>query len=184
MGPLSVKAKPIQQFAPPPPTKSPSKPTPYKISPKTFSTPTRAGRILRPMINLAALHRVRKHPVFAAYFDAVHPLFWLVLIWQLRRAFDRIDAYGSDDALIAVSWWGSVEITYYGDPAPSPSAYRPIAPTRKAWDDPCRATALPTLHNTDDTHHFIFPCFSGGSGRAQSALTKGACAFTPNADTS
>ncbi|MFN3610231.1 MAG: hypothetical protein ACK4Y9_14310 [Hyphomonas sp.] len=55
---------------------------------------------------------------------------------------------------------------------------------RKAWDDPCWATAIPTLLNTDDTHHFIFPCIRGGSGRAQSALTKGACTLTAKADTS
>ncbi|MFN3610152.1 MAG: hypothetical protein ACK4Y9_13910 [Hyphomonas sp.] len=136
------------------------------------------------MINLAALHRVRKHPAFAEYFDAVLPIFWPVVFWYLLRVADQMDAHGNCDVLVQVHWWGRIDITYYGDPTPSPSAYRPLAPTRKAWDDPCWATAIPTLLKTDDAHPLIFPCASGGSGRAQSALTKGACTLTAKADTS
>ncbi|MFN3608878.1 MAG: hypothetical protein ACK4Y9_07430 [Hyphomonas sp.] len=135
------------------------------------------------MINLAALHRVRKHPTFAGYFDAVLPIFWPVVFWYLLRVADQMDAHGNCDVLVQVHWWGRIDITYYGDPAPSPSAYRPIPPMRKAWDDPTWATAIPA-GLCIEPRAVIFPCFSGGSGRAQSALTKGACALTAKADTS
>ncbi len=136
------------------------------------------------MINLAAMHRVRKHPVFTEYFDAVLPIFWPVVLWYLLRVCDQMDARRCNEVLVFVHWWGGIEITYYGDPVPSPSAYRPLAPMRKAWDDPAWASSLPALLNTADTHSFIFPCDSGGSGRPRSGLTKGASALNPLADTS
>ncbi|MFN3609035.1 MAG: hypothetical protein ACK4Y9_08225 [Hyphomonas sp.] len=135
------------------------------------------------MINLAALHRVRKHPVFAGYFDAVLPIFWPVVFWYLLRVADQMDAHGNCDVLVQVHWWGGIDITYYGDPAPSPSAYRPLSPTRKAWDDPAWATAIPA-GLCIEARAVIFPCASGGSGRPRSGLTKGASALTPHADTS
>jgi hypothetical protein len=136
------------------------------------------------MINLAAMHSVRKHPVFTEHFDAVLPIFWPVVFWYLLRVCDQMDARRCNEILVMVHWWGGIGITYYGDPAPSPSAYRPLAPTRKAWDDPAWATALPTLLNIDEPHRLFFPCFSGGSGRPRSGLTKGACALYAHADTS
>ena len=134
------------------------------------------------MINLAAMHRVRKHPVFAGYFDAVLPIFWPVVFWSLLRLADRLDVCNSDEVLVVVHWWGGIEIVYYGDPAPSPSAYRPLTPTRKAWDDPAWASSIPAdlLHEA----RLIFPCASGGSGRPRSGLTKGGCTLTAHADTS
>jgi hypothetical protein len=135
------------------------------------------------MINLAAMHRVRKHPVFTEYFDAVLPIFWPVLFWSLLRMCDRMDARRCDEILVFVHWWGGIEITHYGDPAPSPSAYRPLTPTRKAWDDHVLASALPA-ELCAEASAVIFPCASGGSGRPRSGLTKGACALTPLADTS
>ncbi|PKP80112.1 MAG: hypothetical protein CVT79_16730 [Alphaproteobacteria bacterium HGW-Alphaproteobacteria-18] len=107
-----------------------------------------------------------------------------MLFWQLLRMADQMDAHGCREVLVQVSWWGGIEITHYGDPAPSPSAYRPITPTRKPWDDPAWATALPMLLNADEAHLLFFPRPCGGSGRAQSALTKGACALQAIADTS
>ena len=136
------------------------------------------------MINLAAMHRVRKHPVFTEYFDAVLPIFWPVVFWYLLRVCDQMDARRCNEILVFVHWWGGIEITYYGDAAPSPSAYRPLAPTRKAWDDPVWASSLPAILNTADTHRLIFPCASGGSGRPRSGLTKGAYARAAIADTS
>jgi hypothetical protein len=142
------------------------------------------------MINLAAMHRVRKHPVFTEYFDAVLPIFWPVVFWYLLRVCDQMDARRCGEILVFVHWWGGIEITHYGDPDPSPSAYRPIIPTRKAWDDPVWATALPTFLNTDETHSFIFPCASGGfEGKAFALQTpregmKGAYALAATADTS
>ena len=141
------------------------------------------------MINLAAMHRVRKHPVFTEYFDAVLPIFWPVLFWSLLRMCDRMDARRCDEILVFVHWWGGIEITHYGDPAPSPSAYRPPVPARKAWDDPAWATALPAFLVTE-ARAGIFPCESGGfEGKAFALQTpregmKGASALSPIADTS
>ena len=135
------------------------------------------------MINLAALHRVRKHPAFAAYFEAVLPIFWPVVFWHLLRMADQMDARGSAEILVLVYWWGGIEITYYGDPPPSPSAYRPLAPMRKVWDDAAWATAIPA-ELCIEAGALIFPCASGGSGRPRSGLTKGASALTGKADTS
>jgi hypothetical protein len=135
------------------------------------------------MINLAAMHRVRKHPVFTEYFDAVLPIFWPVVFWYLLRVCDQMDARRCGEILVFVHWWGGIEITHYGDPDPSPSAYRPITPTRKAWDDPAWATALPA-ELCVEVRAVIFPCASGGSGRPRSGLTKGAYALSPITDTS
>ena len=135
------------------------------------------------MINLAAMHRVRKHPVFTEYFDAVLPIFWPVLFWSLLRMCDRMDARRCDEILVFVHWWGGIEITHYGDPAPSPSAYRPLTPTRKAWDDPAWETSLPAFL-ASEARAVIFPCIRGGSGRPRSGLTKGVCALSPITDTS
>ena len=63
------------------------------------------------MINLAAMHRVRKHPAFAAYFAAVLPIFWPVVFWYLLRVADQMDAHGNCDVLVIVHWWGGIEIT-------------------------------------------------------------------------
>lgn len=131
---------------------------------------------------MSCFTRLRTHPVFASYFDAVHPLFWWVLFWQLCKLPGRIDALGGGEVLITISWWGIIYIDYVG--GPTPSAYRSIAPTRKAWNDPAWETALPTSLNAADTQRLIFPCASGGSGRPRSGLTKGACALFANADTS
>jgi len=93
-----------------------------------------------------------------------------------------MDARRCDEILVFVHWWGGIEITHYGDPAPSPSAYRPLTPQRKAWDDPAWETSLPAglLPEVQP----IFPCIRGGSGRPRSGLTKGAYALTPHADSS
>ncbi|MFN3610230.1 MAG: hypothetical protein ACK4Y9_14305 [Hyphomonas sp.] len=56
------------------------------------------------MINLAALHRVRRHPAFAEYFDAVLPIFWPVVFWYLLRVADQMDAHGNCDVLVIVNW--------------------------------------------------------------------------------
>ena len=136
------------------------------------------------MINLAAMHRVRKHPVFTECYDAVLPIFRPVVFWYLLRVCDQMDARRCNEILVMVHWWGGIEITYYGDPTPSPSAYRPLAPTRKAWDDPCWSTPLPAEINADEPHNLFFPCDSGGSGRPRSGLTKEACALPATADTS
>ena len=113
------------------------------------------------MINLAAMHRVRKHPVFTECYDAVLPIFRPVVFWYLLRVCDQMDARRCDEILVMVHWWGGIEITCYGDPAPSPSAYRPLAPTCKAWDDPAWETTLPAILKIE-AGAVIFPCESGG----------------------
>jgi hypothetical protein len=141
------------------------------------------------MINLAAMHRVRKYPVFAGYFDAVLPIFWPVVFWYLLRVCDQMDARRCNEILVMVHWWGGIEITYYGDPAPSPSAYRALVPTRKAWDDPAWETTLPAILNIE-ARAVILPCESGGfEGKAFALQTpregmKGACTLQATADTS
>ena len=130
-----------------------------------------------------SLARLRKEPALAQYFAFVHPFFWLVLIWQLGRAVAQVRAAGRQGAMLRVMWWGGVRIEYLGDAQPNPSAYRPVEPTRKAWDDPCWSSAVPAFLG-GEASAVIFPCFSGGSGRALSALTKGGCTLTPHPDTS
>ncbi|WP_291049965.1 hypothetical protein [Hyphomonas sp.] len=113
----------------------------------------------------------------------MHPFFWPVLIWQLGRAVAQVRAAGRQGALLRVMWWGGVRIEYLGDAAPSPSAYRPVEPTRKAWDDPVWSSDLPADLLTE-AQRSIFPCTCGGSGRPRSGLTKGASALSPITDTS
>jgi len=72
------------------------------------------------MINLAAMHRVRKRPVFTEYLDAVLPIFWPVVFWYLLRVCDQMDARRCNEILVMVHSWGGIGITYYGDPAPAP----------------------------------------------------------------
>jgi len=127
--------------------------------------------------------RLRRHPDFAGFFDLVHPFFWPVLFWQLIRASKYIATLGCREALVDVNGWGFVTIAFLGDRDPSPSAYRPPVPTRAHWSDPVWSSSLPAVFSTDDAQ-LICPRTCGGSGRAPSALTKGASALTPHADTS
>lgn len=127
--------------------------------------------------------RLRRHPAFAGFFDLVHPFFWPVLFWQLVRVSKEIAALGCGESLVQVHWWGGITIAYLGDRAPDPSAYRPLPPSRPAWNDPCWSTAVPAFLNAE-ARAAIFPCFSGGSGSPRSGLTKGASALSPTADTS
>ena len=141
------------------------------------------------MINLAAMHRVRKHPVFTECYDAVLPIFRPVVFWYLLRVCDQMVAPRRDEILVMVHWWGAIEITCYADPAPRPSACRPLAPTCKAWDDPAWETTLPAILNIE-ARAVIFPCESGGfEGKAFALQTpregmKGACTLQATADTS
>ncbi|ABI76977.1 hypothetical protein HNE_0917 [Hyphomonas neptunium ATCC 15444] len=106
-----------------------------------------------------------------------------MLFWQLIRASKYIAALGCREALVDVNGWGFVTIAFLGDRDPSPSAYRPLEPTRAHWSDPVWSSSTPDEFASDATR-LIFPCANGGSGRAQSALTTGAYALTAHADTS
>ena len=136
--------------------------------------------MLRAMTMLAAL---RKHPDFAGFFDLVFPLFWPMLAWQLVRASKQLAAMGRGASLVRVHWWGGITIAYLGDRTPDPSAYRPVTPLRPVWSDPVWATAVPAFLDTE-VRTVIFPCFSGGSGRPRSGLTKGAYALSQFTNTS
>ena len=130
-----------------------------------------------------SLARLRKEPALAQYFAFVHPFFWPVLIWQLGRAVAQVRAAGRQGAMLRVMWWGGVRIEYLGDAQPSPSAYRPVEPTRKAWSNPCWSSAVPDFLSSEASAA-IFPRNCGGSGRLLCSLTKGACTLTSIADTS
>jgi len=136
--------------------------------------------MLRAMMSIA---RLSKEPALAEYFALVHPFFWCVLVWQMRLAAKHLKAAGRTGALIRISWWGGVRIEYLGDPKPNPSAYRPMEPTRKAWDDPIWSSAIPA-NLLPEAHPLFFPRTRGGSGRLLSSLTKGACTLPVTADTS
>ncbi|MGE6697537.1 hypothetical protein ACQKH5_07595 [Hyphomonas sp. NPDC076900] len=133
---------------------------------------------------MMSIARLSKEPALAEYFALVHPFFWWVFVWQMRIAAKHVQAAGRTGALIRISWWGRVRIEYLGDQRPDPSAYRPAEPTRKAWDDPSWSSSLPAIFNADAPQPLFFPRANGGSGRAPSALTKGACALTAGPDTS
>ena len=143
--------------------------------------------MLRAMMSIA---RLSKEPALAEYFALVHPFFWWVFVWQMRLAARHLKAAGRTGALIRISWWGGVRIEYLGDPKPNPSAYRPMEPTRRAWDDPVWSTALPTFLNADDAHNPIFPRLRGGFEGSAFALqmpreeAKGVCTLMSIADTS
>ncbi len=127
--------------------------------------------------------RLLKDPGLAQYFEVVHPLFWLVLLWQLKRAVLQVHAAGRRDALLRITWWGRVTVEYLGDAPPDPSAYRPVEPTRKPWSDPCWASDLPA-DLLPEAQRSIFPRICGGSGRLLRSLTKGACILATHPDTS
>ena len=132
------------------------------------------------MLNLA---RLSQHPLLAPYFEVVNPFFWPVLIWQLMKIAGEVTAAGGREALIHISWWGGVRIEYIAAADPGPSAYGPMERTRKAWDDPSWSSAIP-LNLSAEAQPLFFPRVNGGSVRAFSSLTKGACALAARADTS
>ncbi|KCZ98933.1 hypothetical protein HPO_08534 [Hyphomonas polymorpha PS728] len=132
---------------------------------------------------MMSIARLSKEPALAEYFALVHPFFWWVFVWQMWIAAKHVQAAGRTGALIRISWWGRVRIEYLGDQRPDPSAYRPAEPTRKAWDDPSWSSAIP-IDLLPKARLLFCPRTRGGSGRALSALTKGACALSATADTS
>lgn len=127
---------------------------------------------------MSSFARLRHHPDYAEFFELVHPLFWLVLVWQLTRAIGQLAEKGSQEAVIDITWWGRVTIAFFGDSAPNPSAYKPIAPSRKAWDDPCWSTDVPQMQR------HAFPRLRRESGVLRRVLKKWACALPAHADTS
>jgi hypothetical protein len=85
---------------------------------------------------------IRNYVHFRRYFDAVHPFFWPVLYWQLKRAWLCLQRERLTEVLLAVSWWGGVRIVYRGDKIETP-VHDPLAPTKPLWNDPVWSTRLP-----------------------------------------
>lgn len=82
-----------------------------------------------------------------------------------------------------ISWWGGVELVYFGDRAPDPDAYRPPAPTRPHWSDPIWSSAMPADFSIE-APDLIFPLFIEAGARAPSGLTASASSRAVYADTS
>ncbi|WP_291061631.1 hypothetical protein, partial [Hyphomonas sp.] len=107
--------------------------------------------------------RIRNNIHFRRYFDAVHPVFWPVLFWQLGRFFKWMRAEQLSEVLFEITWWGGVRIHIIGDKLTTPS---PFAPTKPRWDDPVWASDMPAsligLNELSAWHALILPCVSGG----------------------
>lgn len=85
---------------------------------------------------------IRNYPAFRRYFDAVHPFFWPVLYWQLKKAWLYVQREKITGALLAITWWGGVRIVCEGDKLPQPD---PLAPTKPHWSDPVWASGMPAI---------------------------------------
>ena len=116
-----------------------------------------------------ALLSIRNDPHLRRYFDFVHPFFWPVLYWQLKRAWLFLQREKLTSVLLSVTWWGSVRIVYLGDKIEAP-VHNPLAPTKPRWDDPVWSMDVPEfladLAACETRMSFpILPCASrtGGS---------------------
>ncbi|MBU4568839.1 MAG: hypothetical protein KJ833_07735 [Alphaproteobacteria bacterium] len=127
--------------------------------------------------------RIRNNIHFRRYFDAVHPVFWPVLFWQLGRFFKWMRAEQLSEVLFEITWWGGVRIHIIGDKLAAPS---PFAPTKPRWDDPVWASDVPVYVlgpiELSACHALILPRTCGGGGIPHRGMTEGA--LTPNPNTS
>lgn len=132
------------------------------------------------MVNLASLAR---NPVFACYFECVHPLFWAILYWQLKRAALRLSEGGYTNALIRIRWWGGVEILYPGARREDPSAYKPVPRQRPHWSDPAWASDMPAVF-TADAALGLFAAFEIAEATPRRPRLSAVIVQAPAADTS
>ena len=102
---------------------------------------------------------IRRYPAFRRYFDAVHPFFWPVLYWQLKRAWIFLQREKLTSVLLAISWWGGVRIVHLGDKIEVPK-HNPLAATKPRWDDPVWSMDVPILF-LEAVHALILPCLRG-----------------------
>src|SRR3990167_7734003 len=118
---------------------------------------------------------IRNYVHFRRYFAAVHPFFWPVLYWQLKRAWLALQREKRTSFLLAISWWGGVRIVHRGDiiAAPQPN---PLALTRPRWDDPVWYTDVPEDFLNAP---FIRTHAAGGGGISQREMTEGALPSPP-----
>ena len=80
---------------------------------------------------------------FRHLFDAVHPFFWPVLYWQLKRAWLCLQREKLNAVLIAVTWWGGVRIVHRGDKVEQVKP-NPFALTKPRYDNPVWFTDVPS----------------------------------------
>ena len=125
---------------------------------------------------MSAFLSIRNYVYFRHLFDAVHPLFWPILYWQLKRAWLCLRRENLNSVLLAVTWWGGVRIVHRGDKIEAPKP-NPFALTKPRYDNPVWFTDVPAAFLDAP---FILPRPSGGGGCPRSGQSVGACALTPN----
>ncbi|MEQ9507161.1 MAG: hypothetical protein RLO80_12925 [Hyphomonas sp.] len=115
---------------------------------------------------------IRNYPAFRRYFDAVHPFFWPVLYWQLKRAWIFLQKEKLTSVLLAITWWGGVRIVHCGDKIEA-EKQNPLALTKPHWSDPVWSSDVP-VEFLAALCAFILPRAAGGGGWPQSGQTEGA----------
>ncbi|MBA3068292.1 MAG: hypothetical protein FP825_07425 [Hyphomonas sp.] len=91
---------------------------------------------------------IRNYVYFRHLFDAVHPFFWPVLYWQLKRAWLSLRRENLNAILIAITWWGGVRIVHRGHRIETPRA-SPFARTKPRYDNPVWFTDVPAEFLSD-----------------------------------
>jgi hypothetical protein len=122
--------------------------------------------------------RIRNSVHFRRYFDAVHPLFWPLLFWNLGRVMTWMGAGQYGEAFIEITWWGGVKLHLVGDKIEAEKQI-PIAQTRPHWSDPVWSMDVPVSISdlaALETRRLqpILPRSCGGGGWPQSGQTEGA----------
>jgi hypothetical protein len=125
---------------------------------------------------MSAFLSIRNYVYFRHLFDAVHPLFWPVLYWQLKRAWLCLRRENLNSILLAVTWWGGVRIVHRGDRIVEAKP-NPFTLTKPRYDDPVWSTDVPAAFLDAP---FILPRLGGEGGCPQRGQSEGAFASTPN----
>ena len=123
---------------------------------------------------MSAFLSIRNYVYFRHLFDAVHPFFWPVLYWQLKRAWLCLQREKLNAVLIAVTWWGGVRIVHRGDKVEQVKP-NPFALTKPRYDNPVWFTDVPSAFLDAP---FILPRQSGGGGCPHSGQSEGVRALT------
>ena len=150
------------------------------FSEPNLSNPVCSAPILAVMTQLA---RLARNQALACFFECVHPLFWPVLLWQLRRASTHLTACRHKNAMVRIRWWGGVEIVILGQPEDDPSAYKPIPAAHLHWSHPVWSAAVPVTIIELATRAVPVPA---GADRITSRCIRPdrVCPLPPAADTS
>jgi hypothetical protein len=111
---------------------------------------------------MSAFLSIRNYVYLRHLFDVVHPLFWPVLYWQLKRAWLCLRRENLNSILLAVTWWGGVRTVHRGDKIAEVKP-NPFALTQPRHDDPVWSTDVPAAFLET---RFILRRLGGGAGRA------------------